>query len=88
MLALSWKQHYDTQLIEAQLKSNWEQTRLLAAYSIAPYSKQKIKDLKQFIPFDWDEGAGPKIGSPEYIEQMKEIRRRILEKEKQANGWH
>ena len=90
MRAWNWKQHYDSQLLTATLRNDWEIARLLAAYTIAPHSKKKITSLKSFFPLDWDEGAGPKIGSEEYIEQAKEIRRRILAKEqelaeKQAN---
>lgn len=81
--AWQWKQHHEQQQLKAAMQNDWEIARLLAAYVIAPHSKKKITDLKTFMPLDWDEGAGPIIGSAEYIEQAKEIRRRIEAKEKE-----
>ncbi len=84
--AWQWKQKRERELLEAQLKNQWEVGRLLAAYIIAPYSKQKITDLKSLFSFEWDESAGPKIGTDEWKEQQKEIRRRILAKEAEQHG--
>lgn len=86
-----WHQYFESKKIESLIKNQWEVGRLISAYTIAPHSKKKITSLQQFFPLDWDEGVGPKIGSPEYIEQAQEIRRRIEAKEKelaekQANG--
>lgn len=68
LLALSWKRHYDEQLFEADYRNTWEQTRLLAAYTIAPHSKNKIKNLRELFPLDWDEKT-VKVETPEEREK-------------------
>lgn len=68
---------------QAAFRNGWEQTRLLAAYIISPYSKSKISDLKAFMPFEWDNnGGGAKVGSKEWLEQ----RRRVISKLKEIDG--
>ena len=74
------------QQAEGKLRNDWEIGRLLAAYIASPYSQKKINNPKDLFQFDWDEDAGPKVGSDEWKEQAAEIRRRILAKEAEANG--
>ena len=84
--ALHWKQYYEKQTVEMMYRNSWEQTRILAGYIAAPNMKTKLKKFSDLFPFEWDENAGPKIGTDEWKAQAEEIRRRIEEKEKQNNG--
>lgn len=75
LLALKWKQHYDSELNESLLRNGWEQTRLLAAYVVSPYMKQKLDNVSDLFPFDWDQEK--KGYSEEDLEKMAEVRRKM-----------
>ncbi len=55
---------------ENQNREFWEQTRLLAAISIQPYTKKKITP-QQLIPLPWDH---EKSGKTETVQMTKEER--------------
>ena len=54
MRALDWKLHYEQQRADADARQAWEQTRLLAAYSISPYSKKKLSKMSDLFKFQWE----------------------------------
>ena len=45
------------QQLDSQSRESWEQTRILAAISIQPYSKSRITP-SSLIPLPWDEKEG------------------------------
>ena len=62
---------------EDLIRLSWEQTRMLATISLAPYSKKALKPT-DVLQFPWDNKNKPKIrkGSSSY-ERMKEIESRL-----------
>jgi hypothetical protein len=52
-----------------QYKNTWEQTRLIAYYCAAPFTKIKLKDV---IPFSWDSEDKHEEIPPEELEQRKQ----------------
>ena len=48
---------------ESQMRDSWEQTRILAAIMIQPYSKKKITP-RQLIPLPWDTDKDNTLNEP------------------------
>jgi hypothetical protein len=73
--ALKWRQYYDTKTSEGKIRNDWEQTRLLAAYVISPYRKERLENVSDLFPFEWDD-AKPKFTEHD-LELMAEQRRKM-----------
>lgn len=59
---------------EELYRDNWERTRLQCFYSVAPYSKEK--NIKSFMPLDWDKKTPTKDvpkSTREEFEKIKEL---------------
>ena len=83
--AMHWRSKYRTDELELQYRTSWEQTRLLSAYVIGPYSKEKIRDVAEFFPFPWDKKTTNKF-TAEDLEKMAETRRKMDEMQKREYG--
>jgi hypothetical protein len=57
MLALEWRQHYEAQLYKAKTRTDWEMTRLMCCYMVAPHMKNKINKPQELFRFDWEDEA-------------------------------
>lgn len=83
MRALDWKLHYEQQRADAEARQSWEQTRLLAAYVISPYSKKKLSKMSDLFKFHWEETERP--GEKMTAEERKNLLAK-LDKTLDANG--
>ena len=75
LLALKWRQYYDAKMNEGKIRNDWEQTRLLAAYTISPYRKARLENVSDLFPFEWDD-AKPELTEKD-LELMAEQRRKM-----------
>lgn len=57
MLAMEWRQHYESQMHQAKTRSDWEMTRLMCCYMVAPHMKKKINKPTELFRFDWEEAV-------------------------------
>lgn len=67
----------------------WEQTRMLAAFTLMPHSKKKVEP-RRILPFPWDKEKGdthsaakpkePKLTREEHLQRMKLIAERLQKK--------
>lgn len=79
--AINFKRDYENAQLEAQIQSTWEQTRLICAYVLMPYSKKKISSAQDLFSFPW-EGESTVIKDIEaYKAHRREVYARILAKE-------
>ena len=68
----------------------WEQTRMLAAFTLMPHSKKKVEP-RRILPFPWDKEKGdthsaakpkePKLTREEHLQRMKIIAERLQKTE-------
>ena len=82
--AMHWRGKYRTDELELMYRASWEQTRLIAAYVISPYSKEKIRDVTTFFPFPWDKSK--QKTTPADLEKTAEILRKLDEMQKREHG--
>ena len=55
-----------------RIKREWEQTRIIAYYSIAPHLKQK-KSVHSILPFEWDNDKPKKAPTKEDFDRLKKL---------------
>lgn len=47
------------QAYNEKIKDEWERTRKIAFYAVAPYLAKEYKDIEKFMPFKWDTEKQP-----------------------------